>query len=222
MGSFLVVVSPPCLEARLWRARASGTASRSAFVAQAGVESLDEAVLLRLAWSDVMPADAGLVRPVLDGVRGQFGAVVADDGDRAVAQADEGVQFPRSRERGVRNHGHALARAVVDTARMRKRRPSVIWSETKSWLQCWPSSSGAASIGFRVPIARLRPAHRQQLIAIEPLHPVPIHGMALAPQPLAQPAIAESPALLRQLLQPLAQRAVVRVSRCPRVAHKAI
>ncbi len=37
-------------------------------IPQATVEALDEAVLLRLSRSDVVPADAGLVRPLQDGV----------------------------------------------------------------------------------------------------------------------------------------------------------
>src|ERR1700704_458490 len=49
----------------------------------AGVRSnrgaVHEAVLLRLAGRDVVPADAGRIRPAQDGVRGQLGAVVADD-----------------------------------------------------------------------------------------------------------------------------------------------
>ena len=40
----------------------------SLFVAQAAVEALDKAVLLRLAGGDVVPADTGLVRPSEDSV----------------------------------------------------------------------------------------------------------------------------------------------------------
>jgi len=37
-----------------------------AFVTQASVEALDEAVLLRLAWRDVMPLDVTIPRPSQD------------------------------------------------------------------------------------------------------------------------------------------------------------
>jgi len=48
------------------------------------------------------------------------------------------------------------------TARMRKRRPSVSWSETKSRLQRWSAATGV-TIGRLVPIARLRPPRRRTI-----------------------------------------------------------
>ena len=45
-----------------------------AFVAQAAIEGLDVAVLLRLARVDVMPFDAVLVSPLQDGLAGELGA----------------------------------------------------------------------------------------------------------------------------------------------------
>ena len=65
-----------------------------AFVAQAAVEALDLAVLLRLAWRDVVPLDRALLRPPQDRQAGQFGAVVADDHQRRDApERDDGVEF---------------------------------------------------------------------------------------------------------------------------------
>nr|P17986.1 RecName: Full=Insertion element ISR1 uncharacterized 30.8 kDa protein A [Rhizobium sp.]CAA29833.1 unnamed protein product [Rhizobium sp.] len=77
------------------------------------------------------------------------------------------------------------------TVRMRKRRPSVSWSATKSATSAgWAPAAGH---GRRVPIARLRraPAHRQLLVAIDPLDPFPVDRMALAPQQHVQATIAE-------------------------------
>ena len=136
-------------------------------VAQAAVEALDKAVLLRLAGRDVVPADARLIRPLQDGVRGVLRAVVADD--RVWSQlslADDGIQFPRDPAPGkgaVRHERQSLASDQVQsstTARMRNRRPSVSWSETKSRLQRWLGACGV-SIGRRVPMARLRPPRRR-------------------------------------------------------------
>jgi hypothetical protein len=50
-----------------------------AFVAQATIEALDEAVLHRLARRNVVPIDPPLLRPAQDGRRSQFGAIVADE-----------------------------------------------------------------------------------------------------------------------------------------------
>src|ERR1700686_555613 len=88
MWPLLVVITPPGLQ--------YGTGVRQRFeqrlvqqlIAQAAVEALDEAVLLRLAKRDVVPADAGRIRPAQDRVRGQLGAVVADDRP-GVARAGE-------------------------------------------------------------------------------------------------------------------------------------
>ena len=48
-----------------------------ALIPEAGVEALDESVLLRLAGGDVMPLDAGSVRPVEDRPRGELGPVAS-------------------------------------------------------------------------------------------------------------------------------------------------
>src|SRR6202795_432761 len=155
MRSLLVVIVPPGLQ--------HGTSVRQRFeqrlvqqlVAQAAVEALDEAVLLRLAGRDVVPADAGRIRPAQDRIRGQLGAVVADDRVRASPAPANNIRSSSS---------WATRRPEIEvsatTARMRKRRASVSWSETKSRLQRWLAASGVA-IGRRVPIARLRPPRRR-------------------------------------------------------------
>ena len=62
------------------------------------------------------------------------------------------------------------------TARMRKRRPSVSWSETKSRLQRSLLPAGAASAPVRHgPLAAAAPAHRKALLAIEPEQPFSVH-----------------------------------------------
>src|SRR6185437_2546822 len=60
------------------------------------------------------------------------------------------------------------------------------------------------------PLAAATPAHRQPLLAVEPLHPLPVDRMALPPQQHVQAAVAEPPPLLGQGFQPLAQRHVIR------------
>jgi hypothetical protein len=64
-----------------------------ALVAQATIEALNEAVLLRLARSDVMPLDAGVLAPGENGVTGQFGSVVADHHARQPATFGYGGQL---------------------------------------------------------------------------------------------------------------------------------
>src|SRR6185312_964865 len=88
-----------------------------ALVAQPAVEALDEAILHRLAWCNVVPFDVAFLLPGQDGVRGELGAVVADDYARAASRLDDAVELahdPRGGERGVRHQAEALSGAVID------------------------------------------------------------------------------------------------------------
>ena len=112
-----VVVTPPGLEHRARVRQGSKQRLVQQLVTQAPVEALIEAVLLGLARRDVMPADAGVVGPRQDGVRGVFRAVVADDGVGSAPLPDDGVQLPRdprTRQRGVGHQRQAFAGAVID------------------------------------------------------------------------------------------------------------
>ena len=64
-------------------------------VAHPPVETLDETVLHRLAWRDVVPFDPVLGTPPQDGVGSQFRAVVADDHAGLAAAFDQSRQFTR-------------------------------------------------------------------------------------------------------------------------------
>ena len=64
-------------------------------VTQTTVEALVEAVLLRLARRDVVPAHTGVVGPGQDGVGRVFRAVVADDRLGSPASQDDGVELTR-------------------------------------------------------------------------------------------------------------------------------
>ena len=55
-----------------------------AFVAQAAVEALDECVLLRFAWIDVVPLDHVVVCPFQDRFAGEVKAPYTDDADQGI------------------------------------------------------------------------------------------------------------------------------------------
>lgn len=101
--------------------------------------------LHRLAGRNVMPFDAVLIRPGEDGVRGELAAIVADDhpGPAALVMSRSNSRATRMPERDVSTMSarHCLVQSST-TARMRKRRPSVSWSDTKSSDQ---RSSGSAA-----------------------------------------------------------------------------
>lgn len=88
-----------------------------ALVTEPAVEALDEAILHRFAWCDVVPLDATLLLPGQDGVRGQLGAVVADDHARIVTQFGDPIEFtgdPQAGERRVHDQTEAFPREVID------------------------------------------------------------------------------------------------------------
>jgi hypothetical protein len=49
-----------------------------AFVSELAIEAFDEAVLLRLAWRNIVPDDAGFVLPFQNVARSQLGPVASD------------------------------------------------------------------------------------------------------------------------------------------------
>ena len=63
MWPFFVVIVPPEFQHSAGVRQRSEQRLVEQFVAQPAVEALDEAVLLRFSGRDVVPADAGLVRP---------------------------------------------------------------------------------------------------------------------------------------------------------------
>ena len=64
-----------------------------ALVAQLAVEALDKAVLLRLSWCDVVPANARLLAPSEHSMRCHFRSIVADNHVRLTTPADQLIQF---------------------------------------------------------------------------------------------------------------------------------
>lgn len=82
-----------------------------------GIEGFADAVLHRLARRDEVPGDANLFGPGQHRVRGELGAMIADDQAGAAAPRDQGRQLPRDttpRDRGVDHGGQAFLRHVVD------------------------------------------------------------------------------------------------------------
>src|SRR5579864_8577161 len=187
MRSFLVVIAPPSLErgARM-RQRAEQRLVQQ-FVTQPAVEALDEPILLWFTGRDVVPADAGLVRPGEDGVGGQLGAVVADDRLRTPPAAANGVvelaRYAPARDRRVGDQRQAFAGTVVDH-RQDAKAPTVgqlVGDEVEA-----PALVGRQRCHHWLPgadraLATAASAHRQPLLAVKPLHPLPIDRMAFAP-----------------------------------------
>src|SRR5947208_9810345 len=117
MRPLLVVVASPNLQHHTGVRQRPEQRLVQQFVAQPAIETLDEPSLLRLAGRDVMPTDTGLIRPAQDGVRGQFGAGVADDRVWLLpSPANDVIEFSRNApagDRGVGDQCQAFSGAVV-------------------------------------------------------------------------------------------------------------
>ena len=84
--------------------------------AQASVEGLNVAVLLRFAGVDVMPLDFVVVRPLQDGLAGKLGPVVRDDAGGLATDPDQRIQFPRhpgTGDAGVRDQAEVFSAAII-------------------------------------------------------------------------------------------------------------
>jgi len=93
MRPYVVVVVTPEPQHRAGMAERHEQHLIKTLVTQAAVESLDVAVLLRLAGCDVVPVDWSLLRPSQDRQTDRLGAVIADNHQPHDAPSDDGVQL---------------------------------------------------------------------------------------------------------------------------------
>ena len=85
-------------------------------ISQTAVEALDEGVLLRLSWVDVVPFDIVLIRPSQDRTTCELCAIVADNAGRFTVDPYKRIQFTgdtRARDAGVSHEAKVLAAAII-------------------------------------------------------------------------------------------------------------
>ena len=173
-------------------------------IAHSAVETLNGAVLGRLARRDVMPVDAGLARPRQHRVGRQLSAVVADDRRRPAVHHDKPSEFtrhPHARDRRVHHRRQTLAGDIVHDVQHAKppaahelvmyevQRPALI--RPCNHRQRRPSANSTPS--------RFAFAHRQSLLGVETLRLLAVDRHAVAQQQNMQPPIAKAPTLLGKL-----------------------
>lgn len=93
VGSVVVVVVAPCRDQMSGVAHGGEQVLVQAFIPQAAVEALHEAVLHRVAGRDVVPFDCAILLPFQDRVAGQLGAVIADHHAGISPYLGDPVQF---------------------------------------------------------------------------------------------------------------------------------
>ena len=201
-----VVVDPPRLDDGPGRRQAPEQMLIQALVAQAPVQALDKAVLLRLAGGDVVPRDRTLLLSAKDGVRGQRGAVVRDDHQRLAPSRDDPVEFacdPLSRQRRVDDQRQARPRAVVDHDEDPEAASIVerVGDEVQAPALVRLLAHGSRCPRAKGPFANTPPAHRQSVLPIAPEELLVVQREALPPQQDEQTPVAEAAALAGQAAQ---------------------
>jgi hypothetical protein len=177
-----------------------------ALVTQSAVEALHEAILHRFAGRNVVPFDITLLLPGQDGVRGQLGAVVADDHSGVAPQFGDTIQLtcdPQTGERGVDHQGQAFSGEVIDQ-REDAEAPSAhqrVRHEVERPTQIAVLGNRHRRPCTESPFAATALAHHQPLFLVEPVELLAIELDALAFQHQTKTTIAEPPPLGRQLSQ---------------------
>ena len=88
MGAEGVVADPPVLDNPSRLGKRGEDVLVQALVAKPAVEALDEGVLDRLAWRDVMPMDPRRIREGEDGVGGELRPVARQEGGNLSRRAE--------------------------------------------------------------------------------------------------------------------------------------
>ncbi len=119
MRSVQVVVASPLFNDFAGVAIAAEQMLVEAFVPEAPVKALDEAVLHGLSWRDVVPFHTVVLRPFQHGVRGELGSVVADHRQRIATTVGDRIQlscYTLAGDRVVGDGREAFPAEVVNDA----------------------------------------------------------------------------------------------------------
>jgi hypothetical protein len=169
-----------------------------------------------------VPLDLCLARPDQHRVRGQLGAVIADDHAWPTTfgnQADQLAHDPLAGDRGVHHRTQAFARDVVDDVEHAESPASgkLVMHEVQA-----PALVGERQHRPRRPRADGAPSplpapDRQPLLPVDPLRLLAVDRDAVPPQQDVQSAVAETASLAGQLAQTCPQILVALATRA--VAH---
>ena len=159
MRAVVIVVVAPCRNQMAGMAQRREQVLVQAFVPQATIEALHEAVLHRLSRCDVVPFNLPILLPFEHGVRRQLGAVVTDDHAGGATRLRDPVQLAGNADAGDRSiddGGQALPAEVVDHAEDTE--PAAINQSIRHEVQAPALVRPLRDRHWRlVPIARLRP-----------------------------------------------------------------
>ena len=151
------------------------------------IEALDVAIPNQLARHDVVQLDPLILRPGEDGVRGEFGAFVADDQTRSASPNDESHQLagnPVAGNRGVRDNGEALVRDIIDHIEDLES-PAIghlVKHEVELPSDTWPRLHEKRGPDANGSLTAVALAHLHPFLPIESVDAVDARGLSLPPQ----------------------------------------
>jgi len=119
VGAMVVVVVAPGRDQLPVVAQVGKQRLVQALVTEASIEAVDEAILDRFSWRDVVPPDLAILLPFQDGVRCQLRPLIVGDHAGIAMHPGNVVEFtanPLPRQGGVHDRCQAFQAEVIDDA----------------------------------------------------------------------------------------------------------
>ena len=170
-----IVIIGPCGDLLAGVGQAGEQRLIEQLVAHPSVEAFDEGVLGGLARRRVVPLDPALAAPFQHRVRGQLGAVIADDHARLAVHGDQLLQLthhPLARDRGIRHRLQAFTRDIIDDVEHPEpaARDHLVVHEVEAPALVGKRRNRGGRRSANRAFATLSPPHGQPFLAIQSLH----------------------------------------------------
>ena len=213
MGPEIVVFLAPVVDEQASFFQGAEPVLIEAVITEGAVEGLDEGILSRLAWLDMVQVDATILGPEMDGLAGELRSVVAGDGtgrSHRVANGIEHIDHGGTSDGGIHLDGQTLPGAVIDDIEAPEAPPSgkLVMDEVHG-----PTFIGTHGNGQGNPYqSRQLPAplsaQGQSLLPVDPGSPLPVNDHPLGFEDVMEDGKPPSGLPGRPVAHPLADRPV--------------
>jgi len=206
MWSHFIILDSPSFDESPGFGQACKPVQVQALISELAVETLDESVVHRTAWSDEVKLDSSPVCPLIEGVAGEFSPVVRGN-DLGLAIPDhrpvKRLGYRVCRESLVNLKTYAFSTHMVDGCEDSQTSPigQLIAHEVDTpmltRLNRWQRSQASLSRSLLVALG----PHQQAFLAVDPVDSLVIHKPAFSLEQHRQPPVAIPRPGVRELLQ---------------------